>query len=71
MGSVVSRMKDWTLAEAEEGTYRQELDAWKRATIPAETRQVYRCPWPRCPHIYHQRADLHVHLDVNHEGNAP
>ena len=71
MGSVVSRMKDWTLAEAEEGPYRQELDAWKRATLPAETRQVYRCPWPRCPHLYHDRADLHVHLDVIHERNAP
>ena len=65
MPATVDRM------ETDEGTYRQELDAWKRATLPAETRQVYRCPWSRCPHLYHDRADLHVHLDVIHEGNAP
>lgn len=67
----MSRMKDWTLAEAEEGPYRQELDAWKRATLPAEARQVYRCPWSRCPKGTSDQGELHDHIRVIHHGCVP
>ena len=60
-----------TVGRMETGTYRQELEAWKRTTYPVDPRTVFRCPWDRCPHIYHQRADLHVHIDVLHHGCAP
>ena len=66
-------MKPATVDRMEtDGSYRQELDAWHKAIdhIPPP-RQIYRCPWPRCLHLYHQRADLHVHIDVIHKGNTP
>lgn len=68
--ATVERMET-DMRSREDGSYRQELDAWRRTTTPVDARAVYRCPWDRCPNLYHDRADLHRHLDIIHGGNAP
>lgn len=58
-------------AVGNEGSYTQELDAWRKTTHPTPVRPVVRCPWPRCPHLYHEPADLARHLDIIHHGATP
>lgn len=54
-----------------EGTYTQELESWRRSTPTVTARPVHRCPWARCPHLYHEPADLARHLDIIHHGATP
>lgn len=54
------------------GTYRQELDAWRRTTPqPIGRRPVFRCPWTMCHHLESTQGGLHDHIDRIHHGNVP
>ena len=55
--------------ETDEGTYRQELDAWRKAATSAA--RPMPCPWPTCPTIALGGAMLHAHLDIVHDGTTP
>lgn len=55
--------------ETDEGTYRQELAAWRRSVNT--TARYFPCPWPECRIAQVGQAQLHGHLDACHEGKAP
>lgn len=55
--------------ETDEGTYRQELGAWRKAATSAA--RPMPCPWPICGHVAHGQAQLHAHIDAIHDGTTP